>query len=45
MVFHNHLKFLLTAGSLLTATVANPLNKRSDDDEDDTPLPLVIWHG
>lgn len=46
MAIYSHLKLLLTAGSLLAAAVANPLNKRfDDDDDDDTPLPLVIWHG
>lgn len=45
MAIYSHLKLLFTAGSLLTAAVANPLNKRFDDDDDDTPLPLVIWHG
>lgn len=46
MAIYSHLKLLLTAGSLLIAAVANPLNKRfDDDDDDDTPLPLVIWHG
>jgi palmitoyl-protein thioesterase len=37
---------LLVIGSLLTAAIAKPVHLRSDDgDDDDTPLPLVIWHG
>ena len=46
MALYNNLRLLLTAGSLLTAAFANPLPKRlEDEDDDDTPLPLVIWHG
>ncbi|KAK3899656.1 Alpha/Beta hydrolase protein [Staphylotrichum tortipilum] len=36
---------LLVIGSLITASIAKPLERRLDDGEDDTPLPLVIWHG
>ncbi|KAL2260609.1 hypothetical protein VTK26DRAFT_5328 [Humicola hyalothermophila] len=36
---------LFVAGSLVTAAIAGPLERRSDDSDDDTPLPLVIWHG
>jgi palmitoyl-protein thioesterase len=37
---------LLVIGSLLTAAIAKPVHSRLDDgDDDDTPLPLVIWHG
>ncbi|KAK4099269.1 alpha/beta-hydrolase [Parathielavia hyrcaniae] len=37
---------LLLIGSLITASIANPVERRHlDNDEDDTPLPLVIWHG
>ncbi|KAK0643787.1 Alpha/Beta hydrolase protein [Cercophora newfieldiana] len=46
MAPHRQLKKLFTAGLLLTGALANPLKRRTDDDEDDdTPLPLVIWHG
>jgi len=46
MALHTQLKQLFTAGLLLTGALANPLTRRTDDDEDDdTPLPLVIWHG
>ncbi|KAK0620573.1 Alpha/Beta hydrolase protein [Immersiella caudata] len=46
MAPQRHLKQLFTAGLLLTGAFANPLHKRTDDDEDDdTPLPVVIWHG
>ncbi|KAK4125776.1 palmitoyl-hydrolase-like protein [Parathielavia appendiculata] len=37
---------LLFIGSLITTTIAKPVERqRGDGDEDDTPLPLVIWHG
>lgn len=37
---------LLVIGSLLTAAIAKPVHSRLDSgDDDDTPLPLVIWHG
>ncbi|KAK3379037.1 Alpha/Beta hydrolase protein [Lasiosphaeria ovina] len=45
MAIRNQLRLLLTAGSLVTAAVANPLPKPLGDDTDDLPLPLVIWHG
>lgn len=40
-------KRLLTFGSLLASTIAFPSSQRplQDDDDDDTPLPLIIWHG
>ncbi|KAK4149750.1 Alpha/Beta hydrolase protein [Chaetomidium leptoderma] len=46
MAILNHLK-LLVIGSLITASIAKPVERRFDDvdDDDDTPLPLVIWHG
>ncbi|KAK3943390.1 palmitoyl-protein thioesterase [Diplogelasinospora grovesii] len=46
MAISTSLRYLLTAGSLLTAVLAKPVQKVLDEDEeDDTPLPLVIWHG
>ncbi|EOO01063.1 putative palmitoyl-protein thioesterase 1 protein [Phaeoacremonium minimum UCRPA7] len=47
MALARHLKFLLTFGSLVSAFALPSLQKTLDDDEDndDTPLPLVIWHG
>lgn len=39
------LKQLLIAGSLLAASLAKPVERRFDSGDDDTPLPLVIWHG
>ncbi|KAK1749503.1 palmitoyl-protein thioesterase [Echria macrotheca] len=46
MAILSQTKLLLTVGSLLSAALANPVAKRSDDDDDnDTPLPVVIWHG
>lgn len=36
----------LFASSLLSGVLGGPLARRDDgDDNDDTPLPLVIWHG
>ncbi|KAK0714544.1 Alpha/Beta hydrolase protein [Lasiosphaeris hirsuta] len=45
MAISRQLRLLLTAGSLLATALATPLQKRLSDDDDDTPLPLVIWHG
>ncbi|GAB1319703.1 hypothetical protein MFIFM68171_09913 [Madurella fahalii] len=46
MAILSNLKLLVTAGLLLTASLAKPLEWRFDDgSDDDTPLPLVIWHG
>ncbi|KAK4224638.1 Alpha/Beta hydrolase protein [Podospora fimiseda] len=47
MAIRNHLRLLLTAGSLLATAFASPLERRfeDDNDDDDTPLPVVIWHG
>ncbi|KAL2019868.1 hypothetical protein VTK56DRAFT_9130 [Thermocarpiscus australiensis] len=47
MAILNQLKLLLVTGSLLTATFAKPLERRfkNADEDDETPLPLVIWHG
>ncbi|KAK4182571.1 Alpha/Beta hydrolase protein [Podospora australis] len=46
MAIITQLRLLLTAGSLLATSFASPLEKRfGDDDDDDTPLPVVIWHG
>ncbi|KAK4239008.1 Alpha/Beta hydrolase protein [Achaetomium macrosporum] len=37
---------LLAIGSLLTSSVAKPVERRLENGgDDDTPLPLVIWHG
>lgn len=40
-------KKLLTLGSLATFAVALPGSQRTlgDDEDNDTPLPLIIWHG
>lgn len=49
MTIRNQLKLLVTAGSLIAASLANPVQRplthNDDDDENDTPLPVVIWHG
>ena len=46
MAISKQLKLLLTSGSLIAAALASPVQKPlNDDDIDDTPLPLVIWHG
>lgn len=49
MAIRNQLKLLFTAGSLVAAAFATPVQKRftddDDDDDNDTPLPVVIWHG
>ncbi|KAL2130575.1 hypothetical protein VTI74DRAFT_6220 [Chaetomium olivicolor] len=46
MAILSTLMLLVTAGSLLTACLAKPVSRPfGADDEDDTPLPLVIWHG
>lgn len=44
MTILNYLK-LLAIGSLVAAAIANPVERRFENDDDDTPLPLVIWHG
>ncbi|EAQ87488.1 hypothetical protein CHGG_04107 [Chaetomium globosum CBS 148.51] len=44
MAFVGALK-LLAVGSLISASVAKPIEPRFQNDNDDTPLPLVIWHG
>lgn len=36
---------LLVVGSLIAASIATPVGRFDDGDDDDTPLPLVIWHG
>jgi palmitoyl-protein thioesterase len=37
---------LLALGSLIATSIAKPVERRFEDgDDDDTPLPLVIWHG
>lgn len=40
-------KKLLTLGSLATLAIALPGSQRplGDDEDNDTPLPLIIWHG
>lgn len=40
-------KKLLTLGSLATFAVALPGSQKplGEDDDNDTPLPLIIWHG
>ncbi|KAI6353753.1 hypothetical protein MCOR25_008896 [Pyricularia grisea] len=35
----------LFLGSLVTSTLARPQQKPLANDDDDTPLPVVIWHG
>lgn len=45
MAIRSQLKLLLLAGSLVTASLASSVERWSDDNDDDTPLPLVIWHG
>ncbi|KAK5654545.1 hypothetical protein OQA88_7174 [Cercophora sp. LCS_1] len=46
MAISRQLKLLFTAGSLLSAAFAKPAQKILDgDDDNDTPLPVVIWHG
>jgi hypothetical protein len=45
MAIRNHLTALVIAGSLLSAALTKPLDVRFSDDTDDTPLPVVIWHG
>jgi hypothetical protein len=42
----NHFRRIVVA-SLFAAAVAKPVQHRFEDGEDgdDTPLPLVIWHG
>lgn len=46
MAISKQLKLLFTSGSLIAAALASPVQKPlSDDDIDDTPLPLVVWHG
>jgi len=45
MAIHSQLKRLFVAGFLLSAALARSLTKFDDDEDDDTPLPLVIWHG
>jgi palmitoyl-protein thioesterase len=46
MAIVKHLK-LLVIESLFAAAIAKPVERRfeSGGDDDDTPLPLVIWHG
>ncbi|KAL1843203.1 hypothetical protein VTJ49DRAFT_2754 [Mycothermus thermophilus] len=36
---------LFLVGSLLGSALAKPVQVALDDEDDDTPLPLVIWHG
>lgn len=40
---------LLTVGCLIVSSVALPSlpsqQPLGDDDDNDTPLPLIIWHG
>jgi len=45
MAIRNQLKALVISGSLLLAALTKPVDVRFDDDTDDTPLPVVIWHG
>ena len=45
MAISSQLKLLLTAGLLAARSVAVPSQRTLEDDDDDTPLPLVIWHG
>ena len=51
MAISKKLKLLFTSGSLIAAALASPVGllqkvvNNDDDDIDDTPLPLVIWHG
>jgi palmitoyl-protein thioesterase len=45
MAIRNQLRLLLVAGSLLTASLAKPVERPFDDSDDDTPLPVLIWHG
>lgn len=45
MAIRNQLRLFLVAGSLLTASLAKPVERPFDDSDDDTPLPVLIWHG
>ncbi|OTA59158.1 alpha/beta-hydrolase [Hypoxylon sp. EC38] len=48
MTFHHKLPVFLTLASAVRSILANPTNLKpisTLDDEDDTPLPVVIWHG
>ncbi|KAI0830988.1 alpha/beta-hydrolase [Hypoxylon sp. FL0890] len=49
MTFLYKLPVFLTLASTLGSALANPTNSKpissNPDDEDDTPLPVVIWHG
>lgn len=42
-----HLKLLLTLAPLISCSLATAPSQKilDDDDIDDTPLPVVIWHG
>ncbi|KIH89929.1 palmitoyl-protein thioesterase [Sporothrix brasiliensis 5110] len=44
MALFRHIKLLLTFGSLALAAATNAKTANYDED-DDTPLPLIIWHG
>lgn len=49
MALLRHLKLLATVVPLVVASVIVPapqnVHKRAPEDDDDTPLPVVIWHG
>lgn len=47
MALSRQIKLLLTFGSLALAAAVTKTTDGGDDgdDDNDTPLPLVIWHG
>lgn len=47
MTFARQAKLFLTFGSLVASTLALPWSQKplGNDEDDDTPLPVVVWHG
>ncbi|KAL8403764.1 hypothetical protein RB594_008861 [Gaeumannomyces avenae] len=47
MSFSRQAKLFLTLGSLAASTLALPWSQKllGSDEDDDTPLPVVVWHG
>lgn len=45
MALSKKISLLCSIAALLPFTHAAPSNQNTLEDNDDTPLPLVIWHG
>ena len=45
MALSKTLKLVCSIAALLHLSLAAPASQQALADDDDTPLPLVIWHG